>query len=202
MKNNNFKKLDMKLLASVLFSLMVLPVFAQNPGQSAHNEVKQVQNTSLRSVSGKVIDGATKKDLPGVRIQAYNNSQYAAMTDEQGLFTLMVPDFVRSLSFQADGYGLIVSPIASTGKQPMVLLYSEAFSESYAHTMQASKKKVAILNDLNADLTVDQQIQTQLGGDVRTMVRSGQKAMGSMMLMNGIQSLAANAQPLVVVDGV
>ena len=202
MKNNNFKKLDMKLLANVLFSLMVLPVFAQNPGQSAHNEVKQVQNTSLRSVSGKVIDGATKKDLPGVRIQAYNNSQYAAMTDEQGLFTLMVPDFVSSLSFQADGYGLIVSPIAASGKQPVLYLYSEAFSESYTHTMQATKKKVAILNDLNADLSVDQQIQTQLGGDMRTMVRSGQKAMGSMMLMNGIQSLAANAQPLVVVDGV
>ena len=35
-----------------------------------------------------------------------------------------------------------------------------------------------------------------------TAVRSGQTAQGVKMLMNGVNSLSSNAQPLVVVDGV
>jgi TonB-dependent SusC/RagA subfamily outer membrane receptor len=51
-------------------------------------------------------------------------------------------------------------------------------------------------------VTIEPEIENQLGGDIRTINRSGLPAQGAVMLIRGLNSLNANAQPLVILDGV
>ena len=46
----------------------------------------------MKEVKGKVIDAATFKPIDGARVQAFNDRRYSTMTDEQGNYTISVPD--------------------------------------------------------------------------------------------------------------
>ena len=50
----------------------------------------------MKEVSGVVYDAATRKPLSGVRVQALNNRYYTAMTDEQGVYHISVPEHDRT----------------------------------------------------------------------------------------------------------
>jgi len=156
----------------------------------------------LKEFKGHVIDAATGEPAVGVKIQAYNNPLYAAMTDEQGEYTIKLPSFVSSLVFMADGYGLVQQAVGEDWVLPNVKMYSSKFAETYAPQTLAISRKTTLATYDNNDLSIDNQIQTNLGGDMLTTMRGGQPGMGVKMLMNGINSLNANAQPLVVIDGV
>ena len=54
-------------------------------------------------VSGVVTDAALGTPMAGVRIQAYNNAAHAAMTREDGSYSIRVPDYVSSLVFSVEG---------------------------------------------------------------------------------------------------
>ena len=45
-----------------------------------------------KEVKGVVYDAATNQPLSGVRVQALNNRYYSALTDENGEYTLRVPE--------------------------------------------------------------------------------------------------------------
>ena len=156
----------------------------------------------LRELRGRVVDAATGEGAAGVQVQAYNNSLYSAMTDEQGAYVIRVPEWVTSLTLWADGYTRVQQPVGSSLTVEDVKMYSAQFGETYAAQTSAVSKKSAQVTYLNNDMSVDGQIQQRLGGDMLTSVRSGQSAQGIRMLMNGVNSLNANAQPLVVIDGV
>jgi hypothetical protein len=61
--------------------------------------------------------------------------------------------------------------------------------------------KTANISESSA-VTIEPEIENQLGGDIRTINRSGLPAQGAVMLIRGLNSLNANAQPLVILDGV
>ena len=54
----------------------------------------------------------------------------------------------------------------------------------------------------SSSLTIENDIENRLNASVRTINRGGEPAQGAAMFVNGLNSLNANAQPLVVVDGV
>ena len=81
-------------------------------------------------------------------------------------------------------------------------MYSDVFSKDYSAKVEITDIAQAEDFSLSTALTIDQEIGTHLGGDLRTITRSGTPAMGSAMFIGGLNSLNANAQPLVVVDGV
>jgi len=193
MKRKIKSNLDMKLLSIIL---LLLFTFSSITISATDQEIVK------RSVTGHVYDASTGKPMVGVSVQAYNNMNYAAMTSEDGKYEIKVPEFVVSLSFSAPGYGLIVSPLNPETRVLDVKLYSEDFSVIYGKQTRATKVKVAVISSNNTDISIDRQIQAGLNGDVRSIMRSGQQGMGAYMLMNGINSLATNAQPLVVIDGV
>ena len=161
-----------------------------------------LQAQELTDVKGRVVDAATGEPAVGVRVQAYNNPLYSAMTDDNGEYTIKLPSHVTSLTFVADGYIMIQQPIA--GKQTVqdVKMYSSKFGEIYTSQTKAANQKTTLATFNNNDISIDNQIQQNLGGDMLTTMRSGQPAQGVKMLMNGINSLNSNAQPLVIVDGV
>ena len=56
--------------------------------------------------------------------------------------------------------------------------------------------------DYSPSLNVTSEIGDQLGANVRTISRGGTPGVGNFMMMNGINSLHSNGQPLVVIDGI
>lgn len=162
----------------------------------------QMSAQEMRELRGRVVDAATGEGAAGVQVQAYNNTQYAAMTDEQGAYVIRVPEWVTSLTLSAEGYTRVQQPVGSSLTVEDVKMYSAHFGETYTAQTSAVSSKSALVTYLNNDMSVDGQIQQRLGGDMLTNVRSGQSAQGIRMLMNGVNSLNANAQPLVVIDGV
>lgn len=159
-------------------------------------------NTSVRHLHGKVLDASTGLPAVGVKVQAYNNALYAAMTDDNGEYTIRVPEYVTSLIFDGDGYNLLQQAV---GKDTILMdtrIISSKFAQNYAKDTHAAVRKTTLATYNNNDISIDNQIQRNLGGDLRAINRSGVPGQGVMMLMNGVNSLNANAQPLVIIDGV
>ena len=162
----------------------------------------QLVAQNLTEFKGHVINAATGAPAEGVKVQAYNNPLFAAMTDENGDYTIKLPDYVSSLVFMGDGYSLVQQSIGRDIQLPTVRMFSSKFAEIYSPQTLAISRKSTLATYENNDVSIDNQIQTNLGGDMLTALRSGQPGIGVKMLMNGINSLNANAQPLVVIDGV
>ena len=174
-----------RLFLMMMTALLTLSISAQEP----------------REVKGRVFDAATGEPAAGVQVYGYN-TQISAMTDDNGEYTIKLPAYVTSLSFSADGYIMVQQQIGKGQTVQDVKMYTSDFSETYSKYTSALSGKTAQVTYNNNDLTIDQQIQQNFGGDMLTTIRSGQPAQGVKMLMNGINSLNSNAQPLVIIDGV
>ena len=175
---------------------------AADGAQAPAKARRQPAAEPTRTVCGLVADAATGEPAPGVQVQAYNDSRHAAMTDEQGHYTLQVPLYATSLTFRGDGYTMVQQPLGRLDSLPRVQMYSSRFGEFYTPQTLATSRKSAPVSSLNTDISVDPQLQRNLGGDLLATQRGGQPGLGVQMLMNGLNSLNANAQPLVIVDGV
>lgn len=183
---------------------VVASMFLHSPAVWAATDTDKdevMQSTEqMRAVSGVVLDAATRTPLAGVRVVAHGNERYAAMTGESGTYQLEVPAYVTLLDLQAPGYNLV--QLAVSEKEVTVYLYSESFSKDYTAEVQITDIASAGDFSLSTALTVDQEMHTRLSGDLRVINRSGTPAMGAAMFIGGLNSLNANAQPLVIVDGV
>ena len=151
-------------------------------------------------VTGRVVDAATGEPLAGVIVSAYGNQRRTTMTDETGHYELTVPDDTRSVIMRIEGYNLQQRAIAD-GKAN-AQLYSSVFSETYQASTTATLSAQAGNFDNTSEFNIDPLISQRLGADVRTVNRSGIPGMGNVMFIEGINSLNANAQPLVVIDDV
>ena len=157
---------------------------------------------SAKEIKGQVTDAATGKPLQGVSIEAYGNSKYAAITDVNGRYFISVPDDVSSLYMRVEG---CLSQQVAIGKDLTKVdakMYSDVFSDTYTRSTEAVKLVSASGFGNSAEMSIDPLIQQRLNAQMRTIDRSGIEGGGSVMLINGINSLSRNAQPLVVIDGV
>lgn len=161
---------------------------------------KKQPNYPMKEVSGTVFDAATGKPLNGVQIQALGNANYAAMTDGKGNFTIKVPTFTTSLYLFTSQYASLQVSIAGTNKIEAKML-SDKFNEMYTSDTKLGGE-ASVKTNITTQTTIEDLIGEQLGGDVRTIKRSGAPGIGSSMFIRGLNSLNANAQPLIVVDGV
>ena len=155
---------------------------------------------NLKTITGQVVDAATGQPLAGVIVSAYGNQRQTAMTDEQGCYELKVPEYTRSVIMRVEGYNLQQRAIADGKANGR--LYSTAFSENYKRATTGTISAEAGQFDNSSEVSIDPLISQRLGADVRTVTRSGIPGMGNTMLIEGINSLNANAQPLIVIDGV
>ena len=67
------------------------------PAKTAQAAKKKAPQYKMKELSGYVFDGATKKPLGGVKVQSLNNRYYTALTDDDGKYTIRVPEFVDAL---------------------------------------------------------------------------------------------------------
>ncbi len=160
------------------------------------------ETNTLVSVSGVVVDDVTKLPVAGVRVQTLNDNRYTAMTDDKGEFTIKVPDFATSLYVQAPRYMSQQVSIKSNDSQQKVSikLLSDKFATMYEDGTEYTAARQFKVQ--GGGLMLDDEIQASLGADIRAIGRSGAIDGGNAMFIRGLNSLNANAQPLVVVDGV
>ena len=154
----------------------------------------------MRKVSGHVYDAATKAPLAGVRVQALNNRYYTALTDDNGAYTIEVPEYVTSLYVSVPEYNAVQIAIKDAEGQD-AFLYSTILKGYYEDgTNLLTPHELNVEN--SSALTIENDIENHLNSTVRTISRGGMPAQGAAMFINGLNSLNTVAQPLVVVDGV
>ena len=173
-----------QLLSSVVLGTLLLTtpvVYAAVPEKNVPEKTEE-----MVTVSGVVRDAATRVPLAGVRIVAHGNTNYTAMTNEEGSYSLQVPKYVTLLDFVAPGYNLIQMSVSEKHRE--VYIYSEDFSGDYDVDIQVADKAEAGDFALSTALTIDQEIKTRLGGDVRSITRGGTPAMGAAMFIGGLKA--------------
>lgn len=164
---------------------------------------RKVQNTApkykMKTVTGYVYDAATKTPIDGARVYAFGNKRYTAMTDETGKYTVNIPYFVNSIYVSVPEYNdLRVSFDGET--VPSAYLYSSKFNSVYSTETNILSNANAQLSNTSA-ITVDEEIENKLSGDIHTINRTGMRGQGVAMFIRGLNSLNINAQPLIVLDG-
>jgi TonB-linked SusC/RagA family outer membrane protein len=163
------------------------------------------------TITGVVTDEATGRPLVGAQIKVAD-SHYSAFAGEDGRFSLEVPSPEAVLVITAPDYVLRELPLQ--GRQTVdIQLYRQGFASGYGNIETllngAQRKTISLAAVSQGDdfsnstaIALESEIQARLGGDVRTITRSGTPGMGSAMFIRGFNSLNANAQPLIVVDGI
>ena len=161
-----------------------------------------VDNNPTITVQGVVVDDATKAPLAGVRVQVLNDRRYVAMTDEEGHFSIKVPTFATSLFVQAPEYLSQQKAIIAGDEQQQlhISMLSDAFASMYEDGTTITARNSFVSN--GNGLSIDEEMTRRLGGDIRMNMHSGNLEQGAAMFIRGFNSINANAQPLVILDGV
>lgn len=155
-----------------------------------------------RTVRGCVVDAITGKGVAGAIVRASDVEGYSVLTEDDGTYELKVPVFVTSLYVSMPDFNPVRIGLQKAEQQQEVGLYPTAFSAEYAPQVNVrSDYGTSDFKYTNA-VNVKDEIQKQLGGQVYTISRNGNPGVGSVMFVQGLNSLNVNAQPLVVIDGV
>ena len=155
--------------------------------------VQMMAQTGKGVVEGRVIDIATGEGIVGVSVHA---GQMQVITDTLGHYRIPGVSGQVSLSFRYEGFAdrSLLVPVTSDSVHVQDIYLSEQVFTPLSAQYRAYTD--------NASLTLDDAIADHLAHDVRSIRRSGQYGIGSKMFVRGLNSLNANASPLIVIDGV
>ncbi len=164
-----------------------------------------------KSITGVVRSVENDETLPGVSVIVKGNSKIGTVTDDQGGFTLAVPDDAKFLTLSYIGFetkdveignrklfNIQLDPDVKTLKEVVVVGYGEQKREDL--TGAISSIKTSELKNL-PQVSVDQLMQGKASGVVVTN-NSGQPGSSASVRIRGITSLNGNNEPLYVIDGV
>ena len=198
------------LFCIVAFGFCAIPALAQTEDEEEedYEEIKQPVRKATRDkyptieLKGIVTDQATGQPLVGIQLQALGYIRYTAMTDEDGTFSIKVPEFSTSLYVHAPGYlSQQVAFVAGDPSQVLsIKMLKDKFQPMYTTGTEYTAKAEATIDRFG--VTVDGEIANKLGGDVHSIMRSAALDGGAAMFIRGLNSITTDAQPLVIVDGI
>ena len=154
----------------------------------------------VRTIVGTVYDAATNLPIAGVRVQATGHTKITAMTNAEGKYSISVPEYVTLLTYSTPGYLLVQRPV-SDNEVINVRLYTDNFKKNYDEDIVITSER-GFENEVTTAVTIDSDIQNKLGADVRSITRSGTIGVGAAMFIRGLNTINANSQPLLVIDGI
>ena len=199
------------LFCTLACALSVAPVMAQTEDddeEETETAIKQPKRKAVQAnyptvtIKGVVTDQATSKPLPGIQLQALGNIRYTAMTEEDGTFSIKVPVFATALYVFAPEYLSQQVPIVAgdSTQQVAIGLLRDRFQTMYTGGTDYTARAEAEVTRFG--VSIDNEISSKLGGDMRTIMRSAALDAGAAMFIRGLNSITADAQPLIVVDGI
>ena len=171
--------------------------------------VKDTVVTKAAVVSGSIKDAATGKPLGAINISIGDFS--AALTDEKGNFTIKIPNKFATLRIEGEGYQAKEIPLKGQ-KKIAAALYEDSYNSVYDNVKLPTKDRLgsqttfattSVYADGNWERnneTADGFLQGKAVGLNATM-RSGTPNAGAYLALRGMNSLYANNQPLIIVDG-
>lgn len=160
------------------------------------------KNVKTRPVSGRVFAVTSGTPLGGALVSVSGYDGYSTLTEEDGTYKLDVPEYATALKITSPDYNTVRVGINQSGKLRDVTMYSSVMRSAYGADDNILNTVVADKFDYSPSLNITSEIGDQLGANVRTISRGGTPGIGNFMMMNGINSLHSNGQPLVVIDGV
>ena len=135
-------------------------------------------------------------------VQTHGLDGYSTLTEEDGTFKLELPVYAASIDVSSPDDHLVEAGLRSTEEQPLIFLYPQSVAPLYGKKTDILNMRVADGANYSPALSVEEDIQRELGASVRTVMRNGTPGVGGVMMMSGLNSINANAQPLIVIDGV
>ena len=170
-------------------------------------QVQRVQRAAkkqeaTRTITGRVVSQQDHAPLAGVLVKSIAGDGYSALTGEDGTFTLRVPLYSSAVEATLPGFNRVRVGLNRSGQLRDIVLQSEAGRALYRDEDNILNNAVASGFDYSNALNITSEIENHLGADVRTTQRSGLSAQGSYLQIGGVGSYVAQAQPLVVIDGV
>lgn len=163
---------------------------------------KAEKNVPTREIKGKVVNGNVGVPLAGAMVSVSGVEGYSALTEEDGSFTLAVPLHATMLEVVAPDFNKVKVGLRSGADVDPVYLYSTEGIGLYEDGNNILGNSMTEDFDHSTVLNISEEIGSHLGSDVYTVGRSGTPGIGSYMTIGGVNSLLANSQPLIVVDGV
>ncbi|MCR4915527.1 MAG: SusC/RagA family TonB-linked outer membrane protein [Prevotella sp.] len=154
------------------------------------------------TIHGLVKDQATGAPLSGIQLQAVGNIRYTAMTDEDGTFSIRVPEFATALYVHAPEFlPQQVAIIAGDSTQQLhISMLHDKFLPMYGRGTTYTAAREAQISRFG--LTMENEMASRLGADIHTVMHSGAIDGGAAMFIRGLNSITSDAQPLIVVDGI
>lgn len=162
------------------------------------------------TVTGQVIDAATKKPLSGVNISVQEKA--AVITDDKGNYTITVPSHTSVLQVSVQGYQYKEIPVNSHDVIDIALhednfnsifdMVTLPFSTQPRSQVNYSVTSIGTTESRwnNPGQSLDNALQGQVSG-LNVIRRSGTPGEGANLFLHGFNSLYATNQPLYVIDG-
>lgn len=160
------------------------------------------QSSAIRVVKGRVLSAATRQPLSGVLVGSAEISGYSALTEDDGTYEIRVPDYCTQLVASAPDFNQVHCGLSRSERQPDILLYPATLRADYRGGFHVAGSEQAEGFGRSSAISIEEEVQQQLGAHVHTVTRSGTPGMGSVMFVEGLHSLTSNSQPLIVIDGV
>lgn len=169
--------------------------------------VLQGQEKTKIVVTGTVINALSNEPITGINVRT---GQYSSvLTDENGKFSIRVPDLRATLVVSSTDYKN--KEIALKGRSSVeIKIYNNDF-DSYYTTVDmpfGDKTKTSISNAVESKeehiATSRESVANVLNGEVagvRTIMRSGLPGVGANIFIRGYNTLNSSTQPLIIVDG-
>ena len=203
MKINRF--LSTSLCFLVLSGMSVFNAYAQEEGGDGEETTvekpsreKKEKQYEMKTVKGVITDASTGEPMGGVRIQALGLDRYSTLTEEDGTYTLDIPVFSDALYLYAEGYNPLQVAVKE-GKADASMITGQ-FNPFYTEGTTITSQRTVTLDETSS-MNVDVDIEKKLAGDIHAVLRSGSPGQGNFMTIRGVNSINANTQPLIVLDG-
>ena len=191
--------------------LMALPVSVM--AQDDDTEEEEVETSArvikkkqkqypTRVVRGRVLNATTGQPIAGAIVGADEIDGYSVLTEDDGTYELKVPVFTTSVFVNTPDFNPVRMGLQQAEEQRDVVLYPSTFSAEYSRQTNLRGDQSATDFKYTNAVNIKDEVQKQLGGQVYTITRSGTPGIGSVMFMQGLNSLNVNAQPLIIIDGV
>ena len=190
--------------------LMTFPVSVMAQDDDTEEEVetsarvikKKQKQYETRVVKGRVMNATTGQPIAGAIVGADEMEGYSVLTEDDGTYELKVPVFSTALFISTPDFNPVRIGLQRVEEQRDVVLYPTTFSPEYGRQTNVRGDYEANDFKYTNSVNIKDEVQKQLGGQVYSITRNGTPGIGSVMFIQGLNSLNVNAQPLVVIDDV
>ena len=158
----------------------------------------ETKNYEMKTVEGIITDDATGEAMGGVRVQALGLEAYSVLTGEDGSYKLDIPVFSDAVYVYAEGYAPLQIAVKD-GKASGKLLTTH-FNSFYTEGTTITSQRTLMVEE-SSGVSVENDIENKLAGDIHTINRNGMPGLGLYMNIRGLNSINANSQPLIILDG-